>query len=495
MTAITTGDHLVVRIADSDPDEGSVPSTTSFDGSVVNVGPTGVPALEPLVTVSAAGRTALHTRCSTEDLESIVASIDTTGSVDGSDPDAVLSHAPDRNQFPTAPLPGLRAGDRRVLGACGWRRPTSVADHEAAGGFVASEAETVLSVGESLQGRGWGDLCQDRSLTDIWRTVRAADGDPIVVVNGHGSPADTLLLSSAPFDVLDGASALANTVAADRIVIYVSSEVDNVVETVGSAIDAYPDPAAPMEVCTGPQEYRAAEPTMTVEALEGNHRLEARLRPPGLERVGLDGQPTLVHTPRTLAHLAVGLREGIDEQTRVLTVRGDVDSVATVELSETETLSELVDTVGVDGSFKAACVGGRFGGITRDLDVGIGSKALRDADLGTDGTVDVLSDDRCVVEFVGQRVSFAAEENCGRCVPCREGTAQLTSLLRDVYGGEFDTQAIEELVRVMTTSSICAFGERAGRPARTAIEAFTSEFQAHAEGRCSAGTCLDALEA
>ncbi|WP_408960614.1 NADH-ubiquinone oxidoreductase-F iron-sulfur binding region domain-containing protein [Natrinema sp. 74] len=315
------------------------------------------------------------------------------------------------------------------------------------------------------------------------------------MVNGHGSPADTLLLSSAPFEVLDGASALASTVGADRIVIYVSSEVDNAVETVGSAIDAYPDPAAPMEVFTGPAEYRAAEPTMAIEALEGNHRLEARLRPPGPERVGLDDQPTLVHTPRTLAHLAVALREGLDEQTRVLTVRGDVDPVATVELPETETLSELIDAVGVDGSFKAACVGGRFGGITRDLDVGLGPKALRDADLGTDGIVDVLSDTRCVVEFVGQRASFAAEENCGRCVPCREGTAQLASLLRDIYGGEFDVQAIEELDRVMATSSICAFGKRAGQPARTAIKAFTSEFQAHAEGRCPANDCFEALEA
>ncbi|WP_126664973.1 NADH-ubiquinone oxidoreductase-F iron-sulfur binding region domain-containing protein [Haloterrigena salifodinae] len=495
MTAITTGDHLVIRVAAGDPDRDPSLSTAGFDGPIVNVGPTGVPALEPLIAVTAAGRTALYTHCSTADLESITASVEETGDVDGADPDAVVSHAPDRNRLPTAPLPGLRAGDRRVLGACSWRRPTSVADHKAAGGFAPSDAETVLTVGNSLNGRGWGDLCQDDPLAETWRTARATDGDPVVVVNGHGSPADTLLLSSAPFEVLDGASVLASTVAADRIIVYASSEDDNAVKTVSSAVDTYPDPAAPMEVVTGPEEYRAAEPTMAIEAIEGNHRLEARLRPPGPERVGLDGRPTLVHTPRTLAHLAVGLREGIDEQTRVMTVRGDVDSVATVELSETQKLSELVDTVGVDGSFKAACVGGRFGGITRDLDVGIGVEALNNADLGTDGIVDVLSDARCLVEFVGQRASFAAEENCGRCVPCREGTAQLASLLRNVYDGEFDAQAIAELDRVMASSSICVFGERAGRPVRTAIEAFTSEFKAHAEGRCPAGTCLEPLEA
>jgi hypothetical protein len=52
-----------------------------------------------------------------------------------------------------------------------------------------------------------------------------------------------------------------------------------------------------------------------------------------------------------------------------------------------------------------------------------------------------------------------------------------------------------ELVRVMETSSICAFGVEAGRPARTALDAFESEFEAHADGRCPAGACADPLEA
>jgi NADH-quinone oxidoreductase subunit F len=51
-----------------------------------------------------------------------------------------------------------------------------------------------------------------------------------------------------------------------------------------------------------------------------------------------------------------------------------------------------------------------------------------------------------------------------------------------------------ELVRVMDASSICAFGVRAGRPARTATTEFEAEFEAHADGRCPAGRCLEALE-
>ena len=119
----------------------------------------------------------------------------------------------------------------------------------------------------------------------------------------------------------------------------------------------------------------------------------------------------------------------------------------------------------------------------------MGPDALTAANLGTEGTVRVLADDRCVLEFVGKRTQYAAEENCGRCVPCREGTTQLTELLRNIYDGAYAPGDIQELVSVMDRSSICAFGVEAGRPARTAIAEFESELQAHADGHCPADSC------
>ena len=106
----------------------------------------------------------------------------------------------------------------------------------------------------------------------------------------------------------------------------------------------------------------------------------------------------------------------------------------------------------------------------------------------------MLADDRCVLEFVGRRAQFAAAENCGRCVPCREGTTQLAALLRDIYDGAYDPDDIEELIRVIEGSSICTFGVEAGRPTRTAIAEFESELQAHADGHCPANSCPMAAE-
>jgi len=480
MTAITARKGVILRTPTEVPDP-EVP-----DGvTAATVGPTGVGAVDPLVTVTEGGRTTLHTGCAPEETRAIA---DAAGDGLPTDrADAVVEYDPDEVRFPATDLPGFEH-DRRVLAGCGWRRPASADDHEAAGGFA--DADEAWNVADEVRGRGWGDWSQDAPLAGTWEAARDAEGSVAVVVNAHGSVADALLLSSVPFEVLEGADVAAETLGADAVVVYVSGADERALQRARAAAEAYPDPAAPMDVVAGPPDYRAAEPTMAIEAIEGNHRLEARLRPPGPEEVGLHGRPTLVHTARTFAHLAVGLREGTADS-RLVTLTGDVDAPATVELPESDHIATALDAAGADG-YKAACVGGRFGGLTSTLEVAPDPETLADSGLGTEGTVEILGDGRCIVEFVGQRARFAAEENCGRCVPCREGTTQLADLLGEVYDGEYERETLTELQRVMRTTSICEFGVTAGRPTRTAMENFETEFEAHADGRCPAGVCMEA---
>jgi NADH-quinone oxidoreductase subunit F len=366
---------------------------------------------------------------------------------------------------------------------------------------VDADPDTVLDAAADLRGRGWGDWRREEPVGPLWERVADSDAEtgPALVVNAHGTDrgttADALLLASAPFEVLEGANAMGRVVDASEVVVYASETDEQAVETVREAVEAYPDPAAPMSVVTGPPVYRAAEPTMALEAIEGADRLEARLRrPDALPALGggraSDGRPALVHTARTLGQLATSLRQNGDH-TRLVTVAGDVDAPATVELAGDEPLSAAVDAVEPAGEVDAACVGGRFGGLTDSLDVVADPDALADADLGTDGRVELLAADRCVLEFVGRRAQFAADANCGRCVPCREGATQLADLLRGVYDGDYDPAGIEELTRVMDGTSACDFGVDAARPARTAVARFDDILAAHAEGRCPAGSCFE----
>lgn len=478
--------------------------------TVARVGPTGIAGLAPLVSATSGGETAFYANADPELVTEITADL-AEGSVGVvGDPLAVAGHALGPSTFPLAPATPLGLGNRRLLGGAGWHRPAEPADYDAAGGFVDATLEDVVTGAEGLQGRGWGDWCQDADVEPALDRARDAFGEAAVVVNAHGaatnvghsghgtdrSTADAFLLESVPFAVLEGADLLATAVDAERVVVYVSEADEVAVERARAAAENYPDPVTPFEVVTGPAVHRATEPTMALEAIEGNHRLEARLRRPG-ELPTLNGAPALVHTARTVAHLARRVRAedvGGHAATRLVTVTGDVEAPATVELSETASLDAALDAVSLAGEFKAAAVGGRFGGLTDSLSVSSSPDSLAAGGLGTEGVVEILGADRCLVEFVGRRAQLAADTNCGRCVPCREGSTQLTELLRDVYDGDYDEGAIAELLTVMGGSSVCAFGVEAARPTRTAIGEFGEEFEAHADGRCPAGACFEPPE-
>lgn len=471
----------VVRVA-GDEAQAVIDAAGEHSVPVAAVGSTGAKGMEPLAMVTREGSTAFYPRCDADTLDAVAmhAAKGRSGSGDAA---AVVEHDATPTTLPIPRLAPLDTGVRRVLARCGWVRPTSPADYEASGGFEAIDhGSAVLDV--TVHGRGWGDAANDRAVQDQWRRVQEADGEPVVVVNAHGSPADRLLLESDPFAVIEGALLVAHVVDATDVVVYVN-EADTVARaTVREAIEKAD--ANHIDVVTGPDAYDATEMTMALEAIEGNHRLEARLRPPGPAEYGVHGRPTVIHTPRTLAAVLTAVTDGVDPP-RVFTVTGDVSAPTTLELPSEASVGAAVDAVGVDGAVKAAVIGGKFGGLTADVDATV--QALLRSDVGPGDTIEVLNDSRCIVEFVGTRSRFAQQENCGRCVPCREGTTQLTNLLREIYAGEFRAEAIDELIRVMAATSLCRFGIDAPRPVRSALAEFEAEFIAHADGTCPTGAC------
>ncbi|MFB6296670.1 MAG: NADH-ubiquinone oxidoreductase-F iron-sulfur binding region domain-containing protein [Halobacteriales archaeon] len=489
MATESPGDTVCRIASGSGAGELDMAMREATDAPIRSVGSTGARALEPLLSISRGGRTAFFAACTESRAAEVARDLD--GDLPTQAAEAVVSHEEESGTLPIPDLSALSVGTRSVLGRCGWVRPTHSGDYRASGGFGALSADSVKlrDAARDIAGRGWGDAATDEPIGETWDRVVDAGGDPAVVVNGHGSPGDRLLLESVPFLPLEGALGAARAVDATEVVVYLSAGDGLVQERVTAAVESLPDDerlgAIDVRVATGTDEHRAAEPTMALEAIEGTDRLEARLRPPGPEAEGLHGRPTLVHTPRTLAQVVRAV-EGA-EGTRVVTVRGD--ETATIELPEGASLSVAREAVGLDGSFKGARVGGRFGGLTPDLDIPASADALDAAGLGTEGVIDLLGDGECVVAHVGETARYAEAENCGRCVPCREGSKQLTELLREVYEGSFRRGDIEELLRVVRSSSLCAFGPHMTRPIATAIEHFEDEFVEHAEGRCPAGSC------
>ncbi|MFB6234464.1 MAG: NADH-ubiquinone oxidoreductase-F iron-sulfur binding region domain-containing protein [Halopenitus sp.] len=477
---------------------------TAADGVAIRrTGPTGIGEYDPLVLATRNGRTAFFASPTVSTVREAVAELD-SGELPTADAEAVVEHDPETT---TLPAPGdgpLAVGQRRALGPCGWVDPLDPATCRLRTAGV--DAATIVDAG--LLGRGRGDAAADEPVGDAWQTVQATDGEPVVVVNAHDADdrqqADRTLLAGAPMSVLDGVSAVAEFVDATEAVIYLSENDTELQELLRQAVDAAAAelPVVP-QLATGPDEYRAGAPTAALEAMEGADRIEPRLQPPSPAEYGLHGRPTVVHTPRTFAqvHLALADPEAFgsdgaearDPGTRLWTVTGDVAAPATVELGPGDELSAARNAVELEGSFKMACTGGVFGGVTRSLDVAPTAAALSAAGLGTEGAIELLNEDRCPVALAGERAAFAAEANSGRCVPGREGTTQLTELLREVYQGAYDEAGIRELGRVMRRSSNCTLGAHAPRPAVTAMDEFGSSFEAHVDGRCPSGTCGETL--
>lgn len=476
---------------------------------VREVGSTGLPAIEPLVLVTNGGETAYHPFPSENDVRTLVEQAE-SGDISAPAATWVVTHDTDVETLPIPADGPLAVGSRRILGRCGWVDPHAGVPPEASATEFAGDApeEARRQLDEiGLLGRGRGDASQDEPLATELGTVRETSGDPVIVVNANESDrrnlTDRLLLEGDSAAVVDGLLAVAAIVGCDPedSVVY-TNETDDLARrrirrSLHAAVtDLDGEGDATPQIVSGPDEYIAGEFTMALEALEGNDRLEARLRPPGPARHGLYGRPTVVATPRTLAQIRTALldpdafdADDSDPGTRLFTVTGDVASGATVEFPTGASLSAVRDAVDVQGQFKMASVGGRFGGFTRSLDQTVSSLGLQNADLGTEGVIELFDQETCPVAVTGELARFASEENCGRCFPGREGTKQLLHLLRDVYDGEYEDDQIRELTRTMGNSSLCAFGESAARSVGTAIDRFETEFRAHANGRCPSGAC------
>ncbi|MBN2129549.1 MAG: hypothetical protein JW741_08630, partial [Sedimentisphaerales bacterium] len=88
---------------------------------------------------------------------------------------------------------------------------------------------------------------------------------------------------------------------------------------------------------------------------------------------------------------------------------------------------------------------------------------------------------------------FFADESCGKCVPCREGTRQMFRILTRISRGEGtseDIPTLERLAEAMTVASSCGLGTMAPGPVLAALEHFRDEFDRHIDdGTCPAGVC------
>jgi NADH-quinone oxidoreductase subunit F len=207
-------------------------ASTAVD--VVEVGSTGVPAIEPLVLITDDGETAYHTFPSLDSVNALVERAE-SGDISAADAAWVVTHDPEMETLPVPADGPLSVGSRRITGRCGWIDPYGeIVPEASATAFARDEPDGALRLLDDigLLGRGRGDASQDSSLAAELGTVRETPGEPVVVVNANESDrqnlTDRLLLEGDPSAVVDGLFAVAAIVGAtpDDTVVY-TNETDN----------------------------------------------------------------------------------------------------------------------------------------------------------------------------------------------------------------------------------------------------------------------------
>jgi bidirectional [NiFe] hydrogenase diaphorase subunit len=84
-------------------------------------------------------------------------------------------------------------------------------------------------------------------------------------------------------------------------------------------------------------------------------------------------------------------------------------------------------------------------------------------------------------------------ESCGKCIPCRAGTAQMFELLTRMTRGTAtprDLELLEELCDMVSSTSLCGLGQSAPNPVLSTLRYFRDEYTEHiVHKRCPAGVC------
>jgi bidirectional [NiFe] hydrogenase diaphorase subunit len=112
--------------------------------------------------------------------------------------------------------------------------------------------------------------------------------------------------------------------------------------------------------------------------------------------------------------------------------------------------------------------------------------------MGSGGMI-VMDDTSCMVNVARFFVEFCMTESCGKCIPCRAGTAQMYTLLSRICSGTGTLDDLELLIDLCGTikeTSLCGLGQTAPNPVLSTLRYFRNEYIDHiVHKRCAAGVC------
>lgn len=389
-------------------------------------------------------------------------------------------------------------------------------------------SEIIAVISEAgLRGRGGAGFPTGRK----WETVfefRSESLPTTVVVNGaEGEPGtfkDRHILTTNPYQVIEGALIAARAVGASEVVIAVKARETAAVAAVTRAVaemvaDGWAD--VPVRICEGPDEYLYGEETALLEVIEDRFPFP-RIAPPwrrGVTEVvetdvdviptsnlsahvemagATEAPPALVNNVETMANVAHILARGAEwfrsegteksPGTFVCTITGDTTTAGVGEVIAGTTLREAIELIGggprPGRSIKAVLAGVSNRVITADLlDTPITYEDMQPLGIGPgSGGFIVFDDETDMIAVAAGAARFLATESCGQCSPCKQDGLTIAERLALVVGNEATPQDVDLVMnrlRTVANGARCFLASQQQLAVESMLDAFPTELEEH----------------
>ena len=250
--------------------------------------------------------------------------------------------------------------------------------------------------------------------------------------------------------------------------------------------------------------YVCGEETALLESIEGK-KGQPRFKPPFPAGFGLYGRPTTINNTETLSSVPVILAKGgqwfldmgkpNNGGTKLFCVSGHVNKPGNYEVPMGMPFAELLEMAGGvrnGHKLKAVIPGGSStpvlpAEIIMQTDMDYDSISKAGSMLGA-GSVIVMDETTCMVKVLARLSHFYAEESCGQCTPCREGTGWLAKVMHRIehgQGRQEDLDLLDDVAGRIRGRTICALGDAAAMPVQGFLKHYRDEFQYHIDhGKC-----------
>jgi NADH-quinone oxidoreductase subunit F len=327
-----------------------------------------------------------------------------------------------------------------------------------------------------------------------WELTRQSAGsEKYLICNADegevGTFKDRYILQHDPFTLIEAMAIVAYAIGAKQAFIYLREEYHYLLGGLLDVIEQVKDKGflhnLRIEILEGAGAYICGEESALMDSIEGK-RGEARIKPPYPPSKGLWGKPTAINNVETLMNIPAIMLNGAhwfsqigtekSKGTKVFSVSGDVDRPGVCEFVMGSRLEEIVVDWAHAKDIKMVQVGGATGAI---IPFSMLNTPLAFETVLGSGAVTVFDKSRDMLDFVSRTIEFLAEESCGKCTPCREGTEVMLEILGRITRGDGqqeDLQTLEKLSTVMALSSLCGLGQAASIPVTDTLKYFKNDY-------------------